>query len=72
MLEKYLGRMSLHLLTKIIFGYAKYARLRFRIVGTFSANLWLDIQVTGEEETFLTGPVFSFGQGQHARIPVNV
>src|SRR5467141_2534612 len=46
--------------------------LRFRIVGTFSANLWLDIQVTGEEETFLTGPVFSFGQGQHARIPVNV
>src|SRR6266446_3869455 len=46
--------------------------LRFRIVGTFSANLWLDIQVTGEKETFLTGPVFSFGQGQHARIPVNV
>src|SRR6266478_2005796 len=46
--------------------------LRFRIVGTFFANLWLDIQVTGEKETFLTGPVFSFGQGQHARIPVNV
>src|SRR6266480_2720984 len=46
--------------------------LRFRIVGTFSSNLWLDIQITGEEETFLTGPVFSFGQGRHARIPVNV
>src|SRR5205823_13425453 len=42
--------------------------LRFRIGGTFSANLWLDIQVTGEVETFSTGPVFSFGQGRHAAI----
>jgi len=46
--------------------------LRVRIVGAFSANLWLDLQVTAEEEMFLTGAVFTSGEGQHTRIPVSV
>jgi threonylcarbamoyladenosine tRNA methylthiotransferase MtaB len=46
--------------------------LRVRILGKFSTNLWLDIQVRGEEGMFLTGAGLSDLQGQHARIPVNV
>jgi threonylcarbamoyladenosine tRNA methylthiotransferase MtaB len=29
--------------------------LRLRMVGAFSANLWFDVQITGEEEMFLIG-----------------
>ncbi|HEV1996298.1 MAG TPA: tRNA (N(6)-L-threonylcarbamoyladenosine(37)-C(2))-methylthiotransferase MtaB [Candidatus Acidoferrum sp.] len=46
--------------------------LRVRIVGALSANLWVDVQVTGEEEMFLIGTGICDGQGQHARIPANV
>ena len=40
-------------------------------VGAFSANLWLHVQVTAEEGTFLSGTEISDEQGQHARIMVN-
>jgi threonylcarbamoyladenosine tRNA methylthiotransferase MtaB len=46
--------------------------LRVRIVGAFSANLWLDVQVTGEEGMFLIGAGISDRQGEHPRITVNV
>jgi threonylcarbamoyladenosine tRNA methylthiotransferase MtaB len=46
--------------------------LRARIVGTFSANLWLDIQATREEGMFLIGTEISGGQGQPAPTTVNV
>jgi len=46
--------------------------LRVRIGGSFSANLWLDVKVAGEEEMFLIGTGILGRQGHHARTTVNV
>jgi threonylcarbamoyladenosine tRNA methylthiotransferase MtaB len=45
--------------------------LRVRISGTYPANLWLGVQATGEEGTFLIGTWISGGQRQLAQTTVN-
>ena len=45
--------------------------LRVRMDGTFSANLWFDVQVAGAEGTYLGGTGISGMQGQLAQTAVN-
>ncbi len=45
--------------------------LRVRMDGMFSANLWFDVQVAGEEGTYLGGTGISGMQGQLAQTTVN-